>query len=198
MQDESDYSSETDAEQEHQALSPVTEADLRIAGASRVRRSLSDCSSASGSSPSSCSSVSPASRLYKGKDTRTVLLRQDKLRVSKSKRREEIANNDNKRQRQASNGKVKPCVPKPFFPCCKRKCAGHFLDSTLELLVEAREPLFDSCLSRSHMRELVLPLSLFSLFSQSFHFHFHCCVHASCLLMEMVCLTSCTRMLWIN
>jgi hypothetical protein len=101
---------------------------------------------------SSASSARERERLYGGKVTRTKLLQSERLRVPK-KRRHEVPNTKN--CQQARGGKVKAFTAQPHFHCCKRQCAASFTDPKCPQLVEAREPLYDPCLSRTTMRALL-------------------------------------------
>ena len=59
------------------------------------------------------------------------------------------------RKKQATNGQVKAFKPNTSFNCCKRRCAAYF-DTETAAVKKARQPLFDTSLSRELMRFTLL------------------------------------------
>ena len=92
-------------------------------------------------------------KTYRGKPCRTMLLSTDR-RVPIKKRRMEVPNNG-KHKQQSRNDRVKAFTPEPFGQCCKRRCCKHFVDPEDQYLKLAREPLYDSSLTRPAMRHLL-------------------------------------------
>jgi len=92
-------------------------------------------------------------KTYRGKPCRTMLLSVDRRRVPTLKRRREVPNIG--KQQQSRDGRVKAFTPKPFGQCCKRRCCKHLVDPEDHYLQLAREPLYDSSLTRAAMRHLL-------------------------------------------
>jgi hypothetical protein len=111
-------------------------------------------SSSDTSSSSSASTREDTERLYRGKVTKTKLIRQLSFRVPTKKRRVSIANDPHRQQ--ARNGWVKEFTPRPDIPCCQRHCSNHFLDPENARLNLAREPLYDATMPRSQMRDKLI------------------------------------------
>ena len=119
-----------------------------------------DASSSSSSQPLSTSDTSDfsltsdssdAGRLYDGKPCRTMLLMAERRRVPTLKRRLEVPNVGKKKQ--ARNGQVKAFTPKPYGNCCLRRCCKYFTDPDDPSLKLAREPLYDTAMTRPAMRD---------------------------------------------
>jgi len=91
-------------------------------------------------------------RCYRGRSPSSMLVT-SRVRVRKDVMRVEIPWETGKQQ--ASTGKVKAFKAQPHLRCCKRKCAAMLTEQTTEIK-RARQPLFDSSLSRENMRAQLL------------------------------------------